>query len=108
MVHVEAPDECGHQGDLDGKIRAIELVDREIVGPVWEAAQSHGPARILIMPDHYTPIARRTHVGTPVPFLLAGAGITPDGADRLEETIAAESAVMIEEGWTLLSRLLAA
>ncbi len=107
MVHIEAPDECGHQGDLPGKIRAIELVDHEIVGPLWQVAQTYGAARILLMPDHYTPIARRTHVGNPVPFLLAGDGITADGADRLDETIAGESAVMIEEGWTLLERLLA-
>lgn len=107
MVHVEAPDECGHQGDLSGKIRAIELVDREIVGPLWEAARAYDAARILILPDHYTPVARRTHVGLPVPFLLSGAGISPDHADRLDEAIAAESEVMVEEGWTLLDRLLA-
>ena len=106
MVHLEAPDECGHQGDLEGKIRAIELVDREIVGPVWEAARRYGPARILVLPDHYTPIARRTHVATPVPFLLSGDGIIPDRADRLDEAIAEESEVMVEEGWRLLGRLL--
>jgi 2,3-bisphosphoglycerate-independent phosphoglycerate mutase len=108
MVHAEAPDECGHQGDLEGKIRAIELVDREIVGPVWEAAQQFGSARILVLPDHFTPIARRTHVGNPVPFLLSGTGISADRADRLDEVIAEESDVMVEEGWTLLQRLLAA
>ena len=65
MVHIEAPDECGHQGDLEGKVRAIKLTDREIIGPLWAAAQEFDAARILVLPDHYTPIARRTHVGGP-------------------------------------------
>ncbi len=105
-MHVEAPDECGHQGDLEGKIRAIELTDREIIGPVWEAAQRYDRARILILPDHYTPLALRTHVGKPVPFTLSGAGIKPDSADRLDERIGEESPLFVAEGWTLLQRLL--
>ncbi|HEY3376146.1 MAG TPA: cofactor-independent phosphoglycerate mutase [Armatimonadota bacterium] len=107
MVHVEAPDECGHQGDLEGKIRAIELTDREVIGPVWAAAQQYGAARMLVLPDHYTPISRRTHVGNPVPFVLTGAGITADSADRLDEQIAEESPIIIDEGWTLIQRLFA-
>ncbi|HOF87552.1 MAG TPA: cofactor-independent phosphoglycerate mutase [Armatimonadota bacterium] len=107
MVHVEAPDECGHHGDLDGKLRAIALTDREIIGPVWEAARAGGPARILVLPDHFTPLAVRTHVGDPVPFVLCGAGVRPDRADRLDEAIARESPVMIEEGHTLIARLMA-
>ncbi len=104
LVHLEAPDECGHQGDLEGKIRAIELTDREIIGPVWEAAQQFPAARVLILPDHYTPLALRTHVGKPVPFTMAGAGIHPDSADRLNEAIGEESPLLISEGWTLLRR----
>jgi len=106
FVHLEAPDECGHQGDLEGKIRAIELTDREIIGPVWSAAQAYGSARIAVLPDHYTPLALRTHVGKPVPFALAGDGIAQDGIDRLDEVIAEESSLSIDEGWTLIQRLL--
>lgn len=105
MIHLEAPDECGHQGDLEGKIRAIELVDREIVGPVWAEAQRYGAARILLLPDHYTPIARRTHVPNPVPFVLAGAGIDPDDAERMDEATAAEMPLCIEDGWALIEKL---
>lgn len=105
-VHIEAPDECGHQGDLEGKIRAIELTDSEIVGPVWKAAQEYGDARILILPDHYTPVALRTHVGDPVPYAMAGTGIKPDIIDRLNEEVAAESPLFIEEGYRLLGMLL--
>jgi 2,3-bisphosphoglycerate-independent phosphoglycerate mutase len=106
MIHVEAPDECGHQGDLEGKVRAIELTDREIIGPAWEAATRYGDARVLVLPDHYTPIAKRTHVGDPVPFVLAGAGIAKSGADRLDEAIAAEMPLFVDEGWRLIDRLL--
>jgi len=106
FVHIEAPDECGHQGDLEGKIRAIELTDREIIGPLWTAARGYGSARIAVLPDHYTPLAIRTHVGKPVPFVLAGDGITPNGLDRLDEAVAEESPLFIEEGWTLIQRLL--
>jgi 2,3-bisphosphoglycerate-independent phosphoglycerate mutase len=106
MVHLEAPDECGHQGDLEGKVRAIELCDREIIGPVWEAARGYDAARILVLPDHYTPVALRTHVGDPVPFVLAGAGIAADATDRVDEAIAAETSLFVDEGWTLIDRLL--
>jgi len=106
FIHVEAPDECGHQGDLEGKIRAIELTDREIIGPVWEAAQGYDAARILILPDHFTPLAIRTHVGNPVPFTLCGTGISADSADRMDETIGQESSLVVDEGWTLIRRLL--
>jgi len=107
FVHIEAPDECGHQGDLEGKVRAIELTDREIIGPVWTAAQRAGEARIMVLPDHYTPLRTRTHAGNPVPFVLAGAGIAPDACDRVDEAIAAESPVFVEEGWRLIDKLLA-
>ena len=108
MIHLEAPDECGHQGDLEGKIQAIELTDREIIGPVWQAAQEHGNARIMVLPDHYTPLAVRTHVSKPVPFLLAGAGIAPGRAERLTEATADEDpALVVEEGWRLIELLLA-
>ena len=106
FVHLEAPDECGHQGDLEGKIRAMELTDREIIGPVWAAARGYGDARLLVLPDHYTPLSLRTHIGKPVPFVLAGAGIAPDGFDRLDEAVAEESPLFVEEGWTLLQRLI--
>lgn len=107
MVHLEAPDECGHQGDLDGKIRAIELVDKFIVGPLRQAAEYHREARIMLLPDHYTPVALRTHVGNPVPFVLSGTGIKADSADKLTEEIAAESPLFVEEGWKLIRMLFA-
>ncbi|QSX08988.1 cofactor-independent phosphoglycerate mutase [Alkalibacter rhizosphaerae] len=70
-VHLEAPDECGHQGDLDGKIRSIELIDEKIVKPIYQHLEKKGePYRILILPDHRTPVALRTHTADPVPYVL--------------------------------------
>lgn len=69
FIHLEAPDECGHQGDVDGKKRSIELIDEKIIGTILKAFKGSDLA-MLVMPDHFTPISTRTHDGTPVPFLM--------------------------------------
>lgn len=70
-LHLEGPDECSHQGDLSGKIRALELIDANIVGPVMNYLRQSGKDfRFLILPDHQTPMRIRTHAGKPVPFVL--------------------------------------
>ncbi len=74
-LHVEAPDEAGHSGDIDIKIKAIEDFDSQIVGPVWEELERKGePYTILLMPDHPTPVELRTHTHDPVPFVLLEEG----------------------------------
>jgi 2,3-bisphosphoglycerate-independent phosphoglycerate mutase len=75
FIHVEAPDECSHQGDAEGKVRALELIDAEVVAPVvdWldeNRRQSGEEYRVLIVPDHRTPLSIRTHSSEPVPFVL--------------------------------------
>ncbi|MDY6914400.1 MAG: cofactor-independent phosphoglycerate mutase, partial [Planctomycetota bacterium] len=75
-VHVEAPDEAGHNRDVAGKLRAIEQIDRYVVGPVLERLRAEGDDwRILVLPDHPTPCMRRTHTPEPVPFAIAGKRI---------------------------------
>lgn len=70
-VHLEAPDECSHQGDLNDKIKSLELIDEKIVGPVAQYLEQSGDDyRILIVPDHRTPICIRTHSSEPVPFVI--------------------------------------
>lgn len=69
-VHVEAPDEAGHEGSLAKKIQAIELFDAKVVGPILAGLPGLGPHRILVLPDHATPLAVRTHTREPVPFVL--------------------------------------
>ena len=70
-MHLEAPDECSHQGDLEGKIKSLEIIDEKIIKPLVEYLRSTGEEfRVLIVPDHRTPIALRTHSSDPVPFVL--------------------------------------
>src|SRR4029077_4897350 len=77
-VHVEAPDEASHEGKADAKVRALEEIDRHIVGPLLEALPAHGKWRILISPDHRTTLRPRAHACGMVPFAVAGTGITAD------------------------------
>ncbi|MFP4105720.1 MAG: cofactor-independent phosphoglycerate mutase [Phycisphaerae bacterium] len=75
-VHVEAPDECGHAGDVSGKVKAITEIDKHVVGPVVDRLKKEGDDwRILVLPDHPTPIEFRTHTAGAVPFALAGKRI---------------------------------
>lgn len=70
-VHLEAPDECGHRGEMDNKIKSIELIDKEVVGYIKEKLDDLGEDyRIMVLPDHPTPIALRTHTSKPVPYLI--------------------------------------
>src|SRR5690606_722408 len=75
-VHVEAPDDASHAADAATKVAALEAMDAEGVGPIHRALEGRGePWRVLVMPDHYTSVATRKHDSTPVPFLVAGAGV---------------------------------
>lgn len=107
FVHIEAPDEAGHQGDASLKVRAIEAVDREFLGAVLEGLHSFGGFRILVSPDHPTPAAKRTHLADPVPFCISPS---PDGQEVPQETFdeeaAGRSGLVVEEGHLLLGRLL--
>ncbi|OPX79266.1 MAG: 2,3-bisphosphoglycerate-independent phosphoglycerate mutase 1 [Methanosaeta sp. PtaB.Bin039] len=106
-LHVEAPDEAGHAGDLDQKIEAIELFDCRVVGPMVEALEASGhPWRVLLMPDHPTPIPLRTHTAEPVPFLMAGEGIAPDRCRSFDEVAAKDGGFGLVEGFELMGRML--
>ncbi|MDR0362414.1 MAG: cofactor-independent phosphoglycerate mutase [Planctomycetota bacterium] len=84
-VHVEAPDEAGHNGDLKEKIRAIENIDERIIAPIYVMAKHYGDWRILVAPDHPTPVATRAHNSNPVPYLMWGPGMDPNGATGFSE-----------------------
>jgi len=107
-VHVEAPDEASHQGDAAEKVGAIEAIDRDIVAPVAAWLAAHGTHRILVCPDHPTFLATKTHARGRVPFVMAGEGIAPGGATSYDESAAASTGLVIEPGWHLVGRLLAA
>lgn len=70
-LHLEAPDECSHQGDLDGKIKSLELIDEQVIKPILDYLYSTDePFKVLLVPDHRTPLSIRTHSATPVPYVL--------------------------------------
>ncbi len=108
FVHVEAPDECGHQGDAAGKVKSIELIDTEILTPLYNYLLSTGEDfRILTLPDHPTPITIRTHSPEPVPFMLYDSARTYDGVDTLTEVNAEAKGDYIPDGTQLMGVLLA-
>jgi 2,3-bisphosphoglycerate-independent phosphoglycerate mutase len=84
-VHVEAPDEAGHNADLDEKIKAIENIDKHITAPLYVMAKHYGDWRILVAPDHPTPVATRKHNSNPIPYVMWGPGIEANGARGFSE-----------------------
>ncbi len=106
-IHVEAPDECGHRHETQNKVRAIELIDEKIVGPVTDYLHSTGePFRVLITPDHPTPLAVMTHTKDPVPFVLYDSQKEMGSGRPYNEAEAAETGLLIQPGYTLMDRLL--
>ncbi|MDP6444655.1 MAG: cofactor-independent phosphoglycerate mutase [Pirellulaceae bacterium] len=105
-VHVEAPDEASHEGDVAAKIKALEEIDRHIVGPLRDALASYGEYRILVSPDHPTPVRTKTHSHGIVPFALCGAGVAADQFDTYDEVTAAASALAFDQGWRLMKHLI--
>ncbi|MCJ7727909.1 MAG: cofactor-independent phosphoglycerate mutase [Actinobacteria bacterium] len=102
-LHLEAPDECSHQGNVRDKVKAIEIIDREVIKPIKEALDSSDmDYRMMILPDHYTPISRRTHTSEPVPFLIYDSRIRADNKlERFNEFSAKETGLYFKEGYRL-------
>lgn len=106
-VHLEAPDEMGHQGKCMDKVLSIEYLDSRVIKPIYEGLKESGEEfRILIMPDHPTPIRLRTHVSDPVPYLLYDSRKDLASPYKYNEADAKKSGRLIEEGYTLMDRFL--
>ncbi len=107
-VHIEAPDEMGHQGNIAHKIQAIENVDAQIIGRIKEGLDNAGESyRMLILPDHPTPIALRTHTAAPVPYLLYDSRYQMKKIGKFSEKEAVLSGNYEPNGHLLLDILLA-
>ena len=108
FIHVEAPDECGHDADIELKIKSIERIDAEILTPVKGKLDSLGEGyKILLMPDHATPIALRTHVTDPIPYVIYTKGAEDRGCGlAYSEKNGAATGKMIEYGHDLMSEFL--
>ena len=103
LLHVEATDEAGHQGDVREKVRALEQWDAEVIGPIVDALDGEA-YRILLMPDHATPCAIKTHTSDPVPYLLFDSTVDGPGGEYTEAAVAAHPSVVAHQ---LMPRLLA-
>lgn len=105
-IHVEAPDECGHRGETENKIRAIEEIDRRILTPLLDELKAMDDFHLLILPDHPTPLAIRTHSSEPVPYLLYRSEAPREsGAPTFTEATGKAAGNYVEEGCALLDRL---
>lgn len=101
FLHIESPDEAGHNGDLREKMNAIEKIDKIVLGMILKE-RSLDDTRILIAPDHFTPLSLRTHTAEPVPFLMAGAGIPKSVTSKFSEEEAQRSNLYFDEGALLV------
>ena len=102
-VHIEAPDEAGHNGDAQSKIRALEQIDEHIVGPILEKLRRLDHWKILVMPDHPTPVAKRTHTSTPPPYCFAGSSVALNAAVSFTEINAENRGRHIANGYELMN-----
>ncbi len=102
-IHIEAPDEAAHAGSIDDKIEAIQRVDEEVVSRIrsWNL----DALRVLVLPDHPTPIKIQTHTDEPVPFVLWGPGFKSNGAKRFTEAEAKKTGIFIDDGYNIMNRL---
>lgn len=102
LVHIEATDEAGHSGNPQAKKKALEQIDQHIVKPVYEALKKYPVWRILIMPDHPTPVDVRAHTAEPVPFVIAGTGIKPSVSKPFSELNSKQTGLIINKGADLM------
>jgi len=106
FIHIEAPDEASHNGSIELKKKAIEQIDKYIVGPVFEALKNYESWRILVMPDHPTPVLSMAHSAEPVPFAIAGDNISGILQTTFSEANAAKSGFRVENGFELMEYFL--
>ena len=106
LVHVEAPDEAGHMGNIEAKIKAISDFDEKVVGGMLNELGGFGDYKILVLPDHPTPISIKTHTREPVPFAIYSSVESADYVDRYDEFAAKEGIFGLVEGHRLMSLLI--
>ena len=106
-IHVEGPDECGHRAEIENKVKSIELIDEKILAPVWTYLKSCGEDfKIMVLPDHPTPVRLRTHTINPVPFFIYSSATEKCGVDKFDEFTAEACNNYIPDGFTLMNELI--
>ncbi|MBR6617640.1 MAG: cofactor-independent phosphoglycerate mutase [Oscillospiraceae bacterium] len=102
-IHVEAPDECGHRNEIENKVKAISIIDKTILGPVTEYLRSQGDFKVLVTPDHATPLSLMTHTNDPIPFFIYDSTKACAGVDGFCERTAKETGLFIQPGYTIMA-----
>ncbi|MBI5150135.1 MAG: cofactor-independent phosphoglycerate mutase [Candidatus Omnitrophica bacterium] len=105
-IHIEATDEAGHNGDAQAKVDCIEKIDQHVVGTILNYFDKRDDVRVLLLPDHPTPVELRTHSSDPVCFVMYGKGVVPDGAGQFTETAAREKGLKFASGEALMMKFL--
>ena len=106
-VHLEGPDECGHRAETDNKVLSISLIDKKVLSPIYEYLKECGEDfKIMILPDHPTPIRLRTHTMDPVPFMIYSSREDKNGTEIFSESAAKATELYIPEGHTLMERFI--
>lgn len=106
LVHVEAPDEASHEGRLREKILAIQDIDEKIISPILKAGKDFNSLRVMVLPDHYTPVEKKTHTSEPVPFAIGGDGVNKDLCLTFTEATAQHSKLFVKHGHELMEYFL--
>lgn len=105
-LHFEAPDECGHRAELENKVRSIELIDEQVLPIVMAELEKHGDYKIMILPDHPTPIVTKTHARDAVPFMIYHKNAEREGVDSVNENSAKETGIYYPTGVSLMKHFL--
>jgi len=106
-IHVEAPDECGHRHEIENKVRAIELIDELVLGTLIKGMEEYQDYKVLVLPDHPTPLSIRTHTRDPVPFAIYQKNKEKAKAEMVyDEFTARESGIVYKDGQSLMSRFI--
>lgn len=105
-VHFEAPDECGHRNEPENKVKAIEMIDSRVLPILEEGLEQYEDYKILLLPDHPTPIVTRTHASDPVPYLLYQKSAPKTGVDTINEETAKATGIYMENGPAMMSHFL--
>ena len=105
-VHFEAPDECGHRNEPENKVKAIEMIDSRVLPILEEGLEQYEDYKILLQPDHPTPIVTRTHASDPVPYLLYQKSAPKTGVDTINEETAKATGIYMENGSAMMPHFL--
>lgn len=105
-IHIEAPDECGHRREAENKVRAIEIIDEQVLPIIFDGLKDYDDYKIMILPDHPTPIVTATHASDPVPFMIYQKSKEIDGVDTINEKTAKATGLFVESGVALMKKFL--